>query len=83
VDLPKTLLDGPIDDLLSSGLVRYDGGSKFRLINRWMETFLAALDWYYTGNYQYSLPRSLVLAIVNARLEEVRKTALDISLVLD
>jgi hypothetical protein len=44
VDLPKTLLDGPIDDLLSSGLVRYDGGSKFRLINRWMETFLAALD---------------------------------------
>lgn len=83
VDLLKALLDEPIDDLLSSGLVRYDGGSRFRLINRWMETFLAALDWYYTDNYQYSLPRSLALALDNARLEEVRKMALGISLVLD
>jgi hypothetical protein len=48
-----------------------------------MENFLAALDWYYTDNYQYSLPRSLALALVNARLEEVRKMALGISLVLD
>lgn len=83
MDLLKTLLDGPIDDLLSSGLVRYDGGSKFRLINRWMETFLAALDWYYSGYYQYSLFRSLVLTILSTRLDEIRKMASDMSLVLD
>ncbi len=83
VNLLKTLLDGPIDDLLSSGLVRYDGGSKLRLINRWMETFLAALDCYYSGGYQYSPFRSLVLAIFSTRLDEIRKMASDLSLVLD
>jgi len=83
VDLLKTLLDGPIDDLLSSGLVRYDGGSKFRLLNRWMETFLAALDWYYSGYYQYSPFKSLVLTMLSTRLDEIRKMASNMSLVLD
>ena len=83
VDLLKTLLDGPIEDLLSSGLVRYEGGSKFRLINRWMEGFLAALDWYYSGNYQCSPFRSLVLTILSTRLDEIRRMASDMSLVLE
>lgn len=83
VDVLKTLLDGPIDDLLSSGLVRYEGGSKFRLINRWMETFLAALDWYYSGNYQCSPFRSLVLTILSTRLDEIRRMASNMSLVLE
>ncbi|MEO8357999.1 MAG: ATP-binding protein, partial [Chloroflexota bacterium] len=83
VDVLKTLLDGPIDDLLSSGLVRYDGGSRFRLINRWMETFLAALDWYYSGNYQCSPFQSLVLTILSTRLDEIRRMASSMSLVLE
>ncbi|HEY6020561.1 MAG TPA: ATP-binding protein, partial [Candidatus Paceibacterota bacterium] len=82
-DLLKALLDGPIDDLLSSGLVRYEGGSKFRLINRWIETFLAALDWYYSGCYQYSPFQSLVLAVFSTRLDEIRRMASNMSLVLD
>jgi hypothetical protein len=83
VDLLKALLGGTIDDLLCSGLVRYDGGSKFRLINRWMETFLAALDWFYSGHYQYSPFRSLVLTILSTRLDEIRKMASNIALILD
>jgi hypothetical protein len=83
VDLLKTLLDGPIDDLLSSGLVRYAGGCKFRLINRWMEGFLAALDWYYSGNYQSSPFRSLVLTLLSTRLDEIRRMASNMPLVLD
>jgi hypothetical protein len=83
VDLLKALLDGPIDDLLSSGLVRYEGGSRFRLINRWMETFLAALDWYYSGNYQCSPFRSLVMTLLSTRLDEIRRMASNMPLVLD
>lgn len=83
VDLLKALLDGPIEDLLSSGLVRYEGGSRFRLINRWMETFLAALDWYYSGNYQCSPFRSLVLTLLSTRLDEIRRMASNMPLVLD
>jgi hypothetical protein len=48
-----------------------------------METFLAALDWYYSGHYKYTPFSSLVLTMLNARLDEIRKMASIMSLVLD
>lgn len=83
VDVLDTIAGTAAIALLCSGLVRYDGRSKLRLINRRMEIYLVALDMYYSGDYEVSFWRWLWLWVFGDILGESRAVATSLSNVLE